>query len=116
MKVTLITSFVSLFLATQLVSGQADDAACIISDYDTSDPVAAKQEQLNEFTVSDAGTQETSQFGAKINNSDSLKAGLDGPTLMEDFMLREKIMHFGKYILQLCIYFIQLTCNFLYRS
>ncbi|KAI9344440.1 catalase-like domain-containing protein [Pilaira anomala] len=96
MKVTLITSFVSLFLATQLVSGQADDhdAACIISNYDTSDPVAAKQEQLNEFTVSDAGTQETSQFGAKINNSDSLKAGLDGPTLMEDFMMREKIMHF----------------------
>jgi catalase len=25
-----------------------------------------------------------------------LKAGLDGPTLLEDFMFREKIMHFGK--------------------
>lgn len=32
----------------------------------------------------------------KVNNSDSLKAGLRGPTLMEDFMMREKIMHFGK--------------------
>jgi len=54
----------------------------------------AKSEQLNAYTVNDAGTLETTQFGSKINNSDSLKAGLDGPTLLEDFMLREKIMHF----------------------
>jgi catalase len=46
--------------------------------------------------VNDAGTQETTQFGAKINNTDSLQAGERGPTLLEDFMVREKIMHFGK--------------------
>lgn len=46
--------------------------------------------------VYDNGTQETTQFGAKINNTDSLTAGKRGPTLLEDFMLREKIMHFGK--------------------
>jgi hypothetical protein len=50
----------------------------------------------NEFSVSDAGTQETTQFGAKIDNTDSLTVGPRGPTLLEDFMLREKIMHFGK--------------------
>ncbi|KAG1472583.1 hypothetical protein G6F56_001455 [Rhizopus delemar] len=44
--------------------------------------------------VYDNGTQETTQFGAKINNTDSLTAGKRGPTLLEDFMLREKIMHF----------------------
>ncbi|KAI8394088.1 catalase-like domain-containing protein [Radiomyces spectabilis] len=53
-----------------------------------------KQDQLDEFGVTDAGTQETTNFGVKINNTDSLKVGLRGPTLMEDFMLREKIMHF----------------------
>lgn len=57
----------------------------------------AKQEQLEQFKISHEGKQETSQFGAKINNEESLKAGLEGPTLMEDFMMREKIMHFGSY-------------------
>jgi hypothetical protein len=85
MKSSIFTSFISLYLAAQLVAAGPDDSA------------NAKDEQLKGFTVNDAGMQETSQFGAKINNSDSLKAGLDGPTLMEDFMMREKIMHFGKY-------------------
>jgi hypothetical protein len=86
MKSSFFTSFIGLCLAAQLVTaGPNDDAK-------------AKDEQLKEFTVVDAGMQETTQFGAKINNSDSLKAGLDGPTLMEDFMMREKIMHFGKNI------------------
>ncbi|KAI9027241.1 catalase-like domain-containing protein [Phycomyces nitens] len=54
----------------------------------------AKMEQMEQYTVNDAGTQETTMFGTKINNTDSLKAGLRGPTLMEDFMMREKVMHF----------------------
>lgn len=81
MKPILFTSFISLWLAVQLVTAENEDA---------------KDEQLKEFIVVDEGMQETSQFGVKINNTDSLKAGLDGPTLMEDFMMREKIMHFGK--------------------
>lgn len=96
MKIKILNSF--LLLAIQLVSSQSsddDNAACILSGSKDSDSVAAKQDQLNQFIISDEGTQETTQFGAKINNSDSLKAGLDGPTLMEDFMMREKIMHFG---------------------
>ncbi|KAI8087589.1 catalase-like domain-containing protein [Gilbertella persicaria] len=43
----------------------------------------------------DAGTKETTMFGQKVNNTDSLIIGERGPTLLEDFMLREKIMHFG---------------------
>lgn len=55
----------------------------------------AKAAQLKSFTINDAGTQETTNFGQLVNNTDSLKAGLRGPTLLEDFMMREKIMHFG---------------------
>ncbi|MEO7208866.1 MAG: catalase [Steroidobacteraceae bacterium] len=36
----------------------------------------------------------TNQGVAVANNQDSLKAGLRGPTLLEDFILREKITHF----------------------
>lgn len=96
MKLKVLTS--SLLLVIHLVSSQNSEdnnAACILSGYKDSDSDSAKQDQLKKFTISDDGTQETTQFGAKINNSDSLKAGLDGPTLMEDFMMREKIMHFG---------------------
>ncbi|KAI9247946.1 catalase-like domain-containing protein [Helicostylum pulchrum] len=95
MKLKVLTS--SLLLVIHLVSSQNSEdnnAACILSGYKDSDSDSAKQDQLKKFTISDDGTQETTQFGAKINNSDSLKAGLDGPTLMEDFMMREKIMHF----------------------
>ncbi|KAG2191608.1 hypothetical protein INT47_000369 [Mucor saturninus] len=97
MKTFLITSFVSLFLASQIVAAEAqsiDDVTCILDGSDDSNSADAKDNQLKKFTIIDEGSQETSQFGAKINNSDSLKAGLDGPTLMEDFMMREKIMHF----------------------
>ncbi|KAI7900246.1 catalase-like domain-containing protein [Cokeromyces recurvatus] len=53
----------------------------------TGDPI---QDNL----VVNAGKEETTQFGVKINNTDSLTAGHRGPTLLEDFMNREKIMHF----------------------
>jgi catalase len=36
----------------------------------------------------------TNQGVPVANNQDSLKAGLRGPTLLEDFILREKIAHF----------------------
>src|SRR3954464_15099757 len=37
----------------------------------------------------------TTAFGQRLSHTDnSLKAGARGPTLMEDFHLREKIMHF----------------------
>lgn len=56
-----------------------------------SDPI----DPVKEAIVVDAGTQETTQFGTKINNTDSLQAGERGPTLLQDFFLREKVMSFG---------------------
>ena len=45
--------------------------------------------------VNSAGRVLTTNQGVAIsNNQDSLKAGLRGPTLLEDFILREKITHF----------------------
>lgn len=99
MKASFITSFVSLFMAAQLVAAASDpstDATCALTGSTNDGSVNAKDEQLAQFTIVDNGGQETSQFGVKINNSDSLKAGLDGPNIMEDFMMREKIMHFGR--------------------
>ncbi|KAI8383079.1 catalase-like domain-containing protein [Blakeslea trispora] len=42
----------------------------------------------------DEGTKITTAFGQKVNDTDSLIIGERGPTLLEDFILREKIMHF----------------------
>ncbi len=45
--------------------------------------------------VNSAGQWLTTNQGVPVgNNQDSLKAGLRGPTLLEDFILREKITHF----------------------
>src|SRR6202522_2983498 len=50
---------------------------------------------LESKRVNSAGQVLTTNLGVPIaNNQDSLKAGLRGPTLLEDFILREKITHF----------------------
>ena len=54
-----------------------------------------KEQQLDAFKVDNDGKKMTTNQGVKISNDeDSLKAGLRGPTLMEDFHFREKITHF----------------------
>src|SRR5690606_34421185 len=53
----------------------------------TKDLSAEKSNAENEFN--------TTNTGVKINNDqDSLKAGDRGPSLLEDFILREKLTHF----------------------
>jgi len=50
---------------------------------------------LRNKRVNSAGQMLTTNQGVPVaNNQDSLKAGLRGPTLLEDFILREKITHF----------------------
>jgi len=50
---------------------------------------------LDRVRVDDTGRELTTNQGVPVaDNQDSLKAGLRGPTLMEDFILREKITHF----------------------
>jgi len=54
-----------------------------------------KVDQLQEHTTDNSGEMLTTNQGLKINNNqDSLKAGERGPSLLEDFILREKITHF----------------------
>ncbi|HZV66450.1 MAG TPA: catalase [Telluria sp.] len=50
---------------------------------------------LDRVRVDDSKRVLTTNQGVPVsNNQDSLKAGLRGPTLMEDFIFREKITHF----------------------
>jgi catalase len=55
----------------------------------------AKDRQLEPFRRSPDGQYLTTNQGVRVNHDDdSLKAGSRGPTLMEDFIFREKMMHF----------------------
>lgn len=57
--------------------------------------VNPKQADLAAFTQDNAGQHLTTDHGVRINDDqNSLKAGARGPTLLEDFILREKITHF----------------------
>jgi catalase len=52
-------------------------------------------EPLDRVRVDSGGQALTTNFGQPIaDNQSSLKAGLRGPALLEDFILREKITHF----------------------
>ncbi|WAC75921.1 catalase [Roseateles sp. SL47] len=52
-------------------------------------------EALDRVRVDATGQALTTNQGVRVaDNQNSLKAGLRGPTLMEDFILREKITHF----------------------
>lgn len=52
----------------------------------------AKQKQLENFTQDAQGALMNTNTGTGINDDqNSLKAGERGPTLLEDFILREKI-------------------------
>jgi len=64
-------------------------------DQHAAQPTNAKTEQLEQFQVEADGEYLTSNQGVRINdNQNSLKAGSRGPTLLEDFLMREKITHF----------------------
>jgi catalase len=52
-------------------------------------------EFMAQFEVDDADVYLTNNFGGPIEDQESLSAGERGPTLLEDFIFREKIMHFG---------------------
>src|SRR5215207_8054916 len=54
----------------------------------------AKQQQLDGFATDHAPNLTTNQGLQIPDNHNSLKAGLRGPSLLEDFILREKITHF----------------------
>ena len=54
-----------------------------------------KNEQLKSYISDDEGKALTTNQGLKMSEDEfSLKAGVRGPTLMEDFHFREKMTHF----------------------
>lgn len=58
-------------------------------------PGNAKQADLSKDTVSPEETFLTTNQGVRVNdNQNTLKAGERGPSLLEDFIFREKIFHF----------------------
>jgi len=55
----------------------------------------SKDEQLEGFRIEHKQDRLTTNQGVKVSGTDdSLKAGVRGPTLMEDFHFREKLTHF----------------------
>ena len=55
----------------------------------------SKKKDLEKNTVQDAEQSLTTNQGQVVSDDhNSLKAGLRGPSLLEDFILREKITHF----------------------
>jgi catalase len=55
----------------------------------------SKQEQLGHFIEKGMDEQLTTNQGVKVSHTDdSLKVGVRGPTLLEDFHFREKLTHF----------------------
>jgi catalase len=55
----------------------------------------AKENDLEQFREDGAGQYLTTNQGLRVNDDqNSLKAGPRGPSLLEDFILREKITHF----------------------
>ena len=90
-------------------AGQSEDApssdvsASTITETNLNDKTGAPAEAgqnpnnapLEKVRVDSAGRALTTNQGVAIaDNQNSLKAGLRGPTLLEDFILREKITHF----------------------
>src|SRR6476646_8019781 len=54
-----------------------------------------KQRQLDAARIDPCDSALTTDHGIAVGDTDnSLRAGVRGPTLMDDFQLREKITHF----------------------
>jgi len=64
------------------------------SPHRNTDGTQDKKTQLDSFTAGVAPVLTTNQGLQIPDNHNSLKAGVRGPTLLEDFILREKITHF----------------------
>ena len=89
---------------TPIEPHDAIDAASTVSEDTVSAKVGdgvpkqgynAGNESLDRARVDSSGQRLTTNMGIPVSdNQNSLKAGLRGPTLLEDFVLREKITHF----------------------
>ena len=70
-------------------------SASTLSESNLSAKTSGSAASLDRVRVDSAGEVLTTNQGVAVgDNQNSLKAGLRGPTLLEDFILREKITHF----------------------
>lgn len=65
-----------------------------LSERDTADATEATEEYLAQFKLDDSQAYLTTDWGTPIDDQASLKAGLRGPTLLEDFSFRQKLQRF----------------------
>ncbi|PGH02646.1 catalase B [Blastomyces parvus] len=93
------------FLKPLLASASVVSAACPYMSGEASDtnngPLDRRQEAskphdqfFTQFHLNDKGTVMTSDVGAPMEEQTSLKAGMRGSVLLEDFIFRQKIQHF----------------------
>ncbi|KAF7951253.1 uncharacterized protein EAE97_002804 [Botrytis byssoidea] len=61
---------------------------------ESNDAQTSSSSFLDQFTINDTNTYFTTDAGGPIQEDTSLKAGVRGPTLLEDFIFRQKIQHF----------------------
>jgi catalase len=57
---------------------------------------------ISQFVVEDTNTYMTSDWGAGIDEAISEKAGIRGPTALEDVILRQKLQHFDHERVRFC--------------
>ena len=78
--------------ASSVTEGQSSEKIGIGKPAEGMDPTTGP---LDRVRVDNTGRVLTTNQGVPVgDNQNSLKAGLRGPTLLEDFILREKITHF----------------------
>lgn len=71
----------------------------------------SSREHLEDYEVDDSKGYMSSDAGGPFEEQESLKAGERGPTLLEDFIFRQKIMHFDHERVCCLLNISSLSCN-----
>ncbi|KAJ5930949.1 hypothetical protein N7466_006442 [Penicillium verhagenii] len=80
--------------ACPYMSGDLPDSSDSLHRRDDADASAATEDFLSQFYLNDQDAFMTSDVGGPIEDQNSLSAGERGPTLLEDFIFRQKIQRF----------------------
>lgn len=96
----------ALFLKSALAAG-GDGGGCPFLGGELRSRQAAgtpqgNQQFISQFVVEDTNTYMMSDWGAGIDESISEKAGIRGPTALEDVILRQKLQHFDHERVRFC--------------
>ncbi len=66
----------------------------MLENRDDSESQSPSSDFLDQYKLDDSEGYMTSDVGGPIEDQSSLRAGMRGPTLLEDFIFRQKIQHF----------------------